>query len=117
MPLRAIEPVPLPRARLPEAPPPAPPAVATVFDQPDDVLLAPLGTSPLTHAAFNHGGTSLALRRDFASGGRASAKAVQIYPQSNARHATAPYRIDQLLGIGHVPPSRPYDLPVGALVR
>ena len=113
---RATEPAPLPRARLPEAPPPAPPVVATVFDEPDDVLLAPLGTSPLTHAAFNHGGTSLSLRLDFASGGRAAFKPDQIYPQSNPRHEIAAYRIDRLLGIGHVAPARTYEVPVADVI-
>ena len=113
---RAADPLPLPRAHLPEAPPPAPPVVATVFDEPDEVLLAPLGGSPLVRAKFNHGGTSLSLRLDFASGGRAAFKPEQIYAQSNPRHEIAAYRIDRLLGIGHVPPARTYEVPVDALV-
>ena len=104
---------PLPSGRLEVA---APIPEATVFDGPDDLLLAPLGATPVTHVKLNHGGTSLSLRVDFASGARAAFKPQQIHLQSDPRKEIAAYRIDRLLGIGHVPPARAVALPVDALV-
>jgi len=89
----------------------------TVFDGPDDVLLAPIGETPVViKAKINHGGTSLSLRLDFASGARAAFKPEQIHPQSDPRREIAAYRIDRLLGIGHVPPARPIVVPVDAVL-
>jgi hypothetical protein len=78
----------------------------TVFGVPDAELLAPLGATPLTRVKLNHGGSSLSLRLDFASGARAAFKPIQIHPQSDPRREIAAYRIDRLLGIGHVPPAK-----------
>jgi hypothetical protein len=78
----------------------------TVFEQPDDQLLAPLAATKLTALKLNHGGTSLSLRVDFASGARAAFKPQQIHPQSDPRREIAAYRIDRMLGIGHVPPAK-----------
>ncbi|MEO6774882.1 MAG: hypothetical protein ABI467_18060 [Kofleriaceae bacterium] len=78
----------------------------TVFDQPDDQLLAPLAATPVTAIKLNHGGTSLSLRVDFASGARAAFKPQQIHPQSDPRREIAAYRIDRMLGIGHVAPAK-----------
>jgi hypothetical protein len=97
----------------PEIPPAVPTAIgahdrgplATVFPADDAELLGPLG-APLTHVKVNHGGTSLSLRLDLASGGRAAFKPMQTHPQSDPRRELAAYRMDRLLGIGHVPPAR-----------
>lgn len=110
-PLASAEPAPHP-ARLPSAElATRAPAVAappdTVFDDPDDVLLAPLAATPVTRVKLNHGGTSLSLRVDFASGARAAFKPRQTHPQSDPRKEIAAYRIDRLLHIGHVPPAKP----------
>lgn len=103
---------PLAPARLPIAAP----FVATVFGAPDDDLLAPLGASPLARAKLNHGGTSLSLRLEFASGARAAFKPQQVHPQSDPRREIAAYRIDRMLGIGHVAPAKSIALPVDELV-
>ena len=82
------------------------PAQTTVFDAPDDVLLAPIG-GPVTRVKLNHGGTSLSLRLDFANGARAAFKPQQTHYQSDPRKEIAAYRLDRWLGIGHVPPAKP----------
>jgi hypothetical protein len=94
--------VPLERATLAVAPP----APTTVFDAPDAELLAPLAATPVVKVKLNHGGTSLSLRLDFASGARAAFKPMQIHPHSDPRREIAAYRIDRLLGIGRVPPAK-----------
>jgi Golgi casein kinase, C-terminal, Fam20 len=93
----------LPSARLEVA---RPIGDTTVFEQPDELLLAPLAATPLTGIKLNHGGTSLSLRVDFASGARAAFKPQQIHPQSDPRREIAAYRIDRMLGIGHVAPAK-----------
>jgi hypothetical protein len=85
----------------------APAGSPTVFDASDDLLLAPLAAAPLTRVKLNHGGTSLSLRLDFGNGARAAFKPQQTHPQSDPRREIAAYRIDRLLGIGHVPPAKP----------
>jgi hypothetical protein len=84
----------------------APPVVDTVFGAPDPDLLAPVAATPVVKVKLNHGGTSLSLRVDFASGTRAAFKPLQIHPQSDPRREIAAYRIDRLLGIGRVPPAK-----------
>ena len=103
----------LPTASLEVEPPAAP---GTVFEAPDDVLLAPLGAAQVIRIKPNHGGTSLSLRLDFAYGARASFKPEQMWPQSDPRREVAAYRIDRLLGIGHVPPAKPIQFTVAELV-
>lgn len=88
----------------------------TVFGLPDDVLLAPLAASAVTGVKLNHGGTSLSLRLDFASGARAAFKPQQTHPQSDPRREIAAYKIDRMLGIGHVPPAKSATFPVAELV-
>lgn len=78
----------------------------TVFGAPDSELLTPLAATPVTRVKLNRGGSSLSLRLDFASGGRAAFKPMQIHPQSDPRREIAAYRIDRLLGLGHVPPAK-----------
>jgi hypothetical protein len=104
----------LPTASLEVKPPAAP---ATVFEAPDDVLLAPIGAAPVIKIKPNRGGTSLSLRLDFANGARASFKPEQTWPQSDPRREVAAYRIDRLLGIGHVPPSKPIQFTVEELIN
>ena len=84
----------------------APRAPDSVFGPSDAELLAPIAATPLVKAKLNHGGTSLSLRLDFASGARAAFKPLQTHPQSDPRREIAAYRIDRLLGIGHVAPAR-----------
>lgn len=78
-----------------------------VFGIPDAALLAPLGAAPVARIKPNKGGTSLSLRVEFANGARGSFKPEQVWPQSDPRREIAAYRMDRLLGIGHVPPSKP----------
>ena len=88
----------------------------TAFGAPDPELLAPLGATPVARIKLNRGGTSLSLRIDFASGARAAFKPVQIHPQSDPRREIAAYRIDRMLGIGHVPPAKSAAFAVDALI-
>jgi hypothetical protein len=88
----------------------------TVFAIADEELLAPLAATPVKHVKVNHGGTSLSLRLEFESGARAAFKPQQIHPQSDPKREIAAYRIDRLLGIGHVPPAKPVVLAVDDLV-
>lgn len=94
----------------------APAVSTTVYDAPDDVLLAPLAATPVTRVKVNHGGTSLSLRLEFASGARAAFKPQQVHPQSDPRREIAAYRVDRLLEIGHVPPAKPVALHIEDLI-
>jgi hypothetical protein len=78
----------------------------TVFGAPDAELLAPLAATPLVRVKLNRGGSSLSLRLEFASGARAAFKPMQIHPQSDPRREIAAFRIDRMLGLGHVPPAK-----------
>lgn len=111
-PARAL--VPLERANLAIAPPVQAPD--TVFGAPDPELLAVIAATPVTRVKLNRGGTSLSLRLDFASGARAAFKPLQVHPQSDPRREIAAYRIDRLLGIGHVPPAKSAAFTVDELV-
>lgn len=89
----------------------------TVFDGPDEALLAPLAAAPITRIKLNQGGTSLSLRIDFANGSRAAFKPDQYsYHLSDPRREIAAYRIDRLLQIGHVAPAKPARFTVEELV-
>jgi hypothetical protein len=88
----------------------------TIFGDRDEALLAPIGAAPLVRVKPNHGGTSLSLRLEFANGARASFKPEQVWPQSDPRREIAAYRIDRLLGIGHVAPAKPIKLAVADLI-
>ena len=94
----------------------APELPASVFGAPDHVLLAPIGVTPVVRVKPNQGGTSLSLRLEFANGARASFKPEQIHPQSDPRREIAAYRIDRLLGIGHVAPAKPLKLSLDELI-
>lgn len=110
---RLLAPTHIEAASLAVAPPEGP---KTVFEASDDVLLAPIGAAPVTRIKLNHGGTSLSLRLDFANGARASFKPEQIFAQSDPRREVAAYRIDRLLGIGHVAPAKLIKFTVADLV-
>lgn len=71
----------------------------------DEELLAPLRASPVKAVKVNKGGSSLSLRVDFESGGRAACKPNQIHLQSQPRREIAAYRMNRLLGLGSVPPA------------
>jgi hypothetical protein len=71
----------------------------------DESLLAPLRDSPINAVKLNKGGTSLSLRLDFESGGRAACKPTQVHLQSQPRREIAAYRINRLLGLSSVPPA------------
>jgi hypothetical protein len=105
-------PMPLPRSHLAvtyEVP-------KTIFPSSDSELLDPLGDGTVTKLKLNRGGTSLSLRLDFSNGTRASFKPEQTFPQSDPRREIAAYRIDRLLGIGHVSPSKAIAIPYKQLV-
>lgn len=103
---------PLPASNLPVAVP----YVATVFGAPDDDLLAPLGAAPLSRVKLNKGGTSLSLRLEFANGARAAFKPQQVHPQSDPKREIAAYRLDRLLGIGHVAPAKSIALSMDEVI-
>jgi hypothetical protein len=109
----AREPVELPRSQLAVA---VAPVVDNVFGAPDAELLGPLGKGKVTRAKLNLGGTSLSLRVDFENGTRAAFKPEQEHYQSDPRREIAAYRIDRLLGIGHVPPAKEIEIPVDELI-
>jgi hypothetical protein len=88
----------------------------TVYELPDEMLLAPLAATPVKGVKLNHGGTSLSLRLEFKSGARAAFKPQQTHPQSDPRREIAAYRIDRMLGIGHVPPAKSATFAVADLV-
>lgn len=90
---------------------------ATAFGAPDAELLAPLGITKVTGIKLNRGGTSLSLRVEFANGARAAFKPEQTFLQSDPRREIAAYRLDRLLGIGHVPPAKVGAIPYAELVE
>lgn len=90
--------------------------VRNVFGVPDSVLLAPLGAAPVSRVKLNRGGTSLSLSVEFANGSRGSFKPIQVFRQSEPRREVAAFKIDRLLGIGHVPPAKPIAIRVTDLV-
>jgi hypothetical protein len=74
------------------------------FGLSDQALLEPLRNAALRKAKFNRGGSSVSLRVDFTSGGRASFKPDQTNLQSVPRKEVAAYRIDRMIGLSHVAP-------------
>lgn len=107
-------PEPLPAARLSVAIAALPPE--NIFGATDRELLAPIGAAAVTRMKLNRGGTSLSIRIDFANGARASFKPEQTFTQSDPRHEIAAYRVDRLLGLGHVAPCKEITLSVGELL-
>jgi len=92
------------------------PQTGTVFAQSDQAMLAPLRDAKLVEVKLNHGGTSLSLRLDFDDGARAAFKPEQTFEQSNPRREIAAYRMDRLLGIGHVAPAFAREFAVSDLL-
>jgi Golgi casein kinase, C-terminal, Fam20 len=92
---------------LPREEPSAPPRPwsGKFLGRDDESLLAPLRDSPVTAVKLNKGGTSLSLRLDFESGGRAACKPTQVHLHSQPRREIAAYRINRLLGLSSVPPA------------
>ena len=88
----------------------------TIFPLSDSELLDPLGDGTVTKVKLNRGGTSLSLRLDFSNGTRASFKPEQTFPQSDPRREIAAYRMDRLLGIGHVAPSKAFQVSYKQLI-
>ena len=105
---------PLPRAELRVVP--AAPGPPTVFGAPDADLLAPLGAAKVTRVKWNHGGTSISLRLDFANGARAAFKPEQVHLQSDPRREIAAYRLDRLLELGRVPPAKAAAIPLADVI-
>lgn len=95
----------------------APPVIDNVFGVADSELLAPIAAAPVTKMKTNHGGTSLSLRLDFANGSRAAFKPEQTWFQSDPRREIAAYRMDRLLGIGHVPPAKEIEVPLADVLN
>jgi hypothetical protein len=112
----AYAPEPLPRANL-AVRIDSPLAPNNIYGMHDRDLLAPLGIGRVTRMKLNRGGTSLSIRVDFANGTRASFKPEQMHSQSDPRREIAAYRIDRLLGIGHVPPAKETVIPVKDLLE
>jgi hypothetical protein len=87
------------------AQPEAPVWTGQFLGKSDAELVAPLRDSPVTAVKLNRGGSSLSLRIDFESGGRAACKPNQIHMHSQPRREIAAYRINRLLGLSSVPPA------------
>lgn len=112
-----------PRTAAPATPPQQPGVPAPVRQPANNIygahdrdLLSPLGSTRVAHAKLNHGGSSLSLRLEFANGSRAAFKPDQIHPQSDPRHEIAAYRVDRMLGIGHVPPAKETSIALAELL-
>jgi hypothetical protein len=106
---RRLEPTPVPVLQIAKGP-------STIYGSDDDTLMAGIRGSEVTRVKINHGGTSLSLRLDFASGARAAFKPKQTHYQPNPRREIAAYRLDRLLGIGHVPPAISGGVEVAKLI-
>jgi hypothetical protein len=117
VPRSTVEPIEAPVIRGAAAAPAAAATWGTVYPAPDDVLLAPLREAPIAAAAFNKEGSTLTMRVDLANGARGAFKPEQTWWHSaHPRRDVAAYRIDRLLGIGHVPPVIGRAFPVAAVV-
>jgi hypothetical protein len=93
------------------------PVDAFTFEgKPDETLLAPLRDPVPVRARFNQGGSSISIRLDLASGGRAAFKPDQTNLQSVPRRDVAAYRVARLLGLPNVAPSIPGELQRTALM-
>lgn len=107
------------RAPVPEraaAPAPMAGGRATVYGASDEELLAPLRGAAVIGTRINQGGTTLSLRVDFASGGRAAFKPDQVHPGSQPRREIAAFLVDRLLGIGRVPPAAAISVSLEQLI-
>ncbi|MGD0837283.1 MAG: hypothetical protein ABSB49_11645 [Polyangia bacterium] len=82
-------------------------AAGSFMGQDDEVLIARMRTQAITRMKFNHGGSSLSFRVDFADGSRAAFKPAQTNLQTIPRKEVAAYRINRLLGLNAVAPATP----------
>ena len=102
-------------------PPPLPEversAGRTFLGMSDEVLLDRLRRAEVVRIKFNRGGSSISLRLELADGSRAAFKPAQTNPQSVPRKEVAAYRIDRLLGIGHISPAAPRRLAQAEIVE
>ena len=73
----------------------------------DELLLERVRTQPIVRFKFNHGGSSISFRVDFADGSRAAWKPTQTNTQTIPRKEIAAYRLNRLLGLNAVPPAAP----------
>jgi hypothetical protein len=96
-------------ARPPEVGPitirPAESAVDTFLGMSDALLSARMRKSAVKSLHFNHGGSSISFRIDFADGSRAAFKPTQTNPQTVPRKEVAAYRLSRLLGLNLVAPA------------
>lgn len=92
------------------------PVFETVYPGTDAELLAPLRDGGVVGTKVNRGGSSLSLRIDLDTGGRAAFKPEQTWTQSRPRKEIAAYRIDRYLHIGRVPPAVARSFEVDAVL-
>jgi len=79
----------------------------TFLGMSDELLLERVRTQPIVRFKFNHGGSSISFRVEFADGSRASWKPTQTNTQTIPRKEIAAYRLNRLLGLNAVPPAAP----------
>src|SRR5205814_10322727 len=79
----------------------------TFMGMSDELLLERVRTQPMVRFKFNHGGSSISFRVDFADGSRANWKPTQTNTQTIPRKEIAAYRLNCLLGLNAVPPAAP----------
>jgi hypothetical protein len=79
----------------------------TFLGMSDELLLARVRTQPIVRFKFNHGGSSISFRVEFADGSRAAWKPTQTNTQTIPRKEIAAYRLNRLLGLNAVPPAAP----------
>lgn len=79
----------------------------TFMGMSDELLLERVRTQPMVRFKFNHGGSSISFRVDFADGSRAAWKPTQTNTQTIPRKEIAAYRLNRLLGLNAVPPAAP----------
>src|SRR5580692_1453626 len=79
----------------------------TFLGMSDELLLERVRTQPIVRFKFNHGGSSISFRVDFADGSRAAWKPTQTNTQTIPRKEIAAYRLNRLLGLNAVPPAAP----------
>jgi hypothetical protein len=79
----------------------------TFLGMSDELLLERVRTQPIVRFKFNHGGSSISFRVEFADGSRAAWKPTQTNTQTIPRKELAAYRLNRLLGLNAVPPAAP----------
>ncbi len=105
-PRRALDPL-----EPPARPPLLPAPMGYFLGFSDEVLIEPLRDHAVIKVKFNRGGSSVSMRLDFISGGRAAFKPDQTNMQSIPRKEVASYRINRMLGLSSVAPAIPGAYP------